>query len=207
MKTNALLSLLAACLAAGCASSGVDTRGEDGEPPKPYTAIATQSRWTVPSELPEGGSVVVALVDLDFSKRDTEIVVTPASFRPGGNTVRLAVFEEGRRVRTIAGLRDALAERTDGTPVGLVVTANGEALGAGAQITPAMQQFLAYFVDRLDKAGAEFTILVPERLSVVRSSGLAEAAPDAAAPAEPAAEEAAPPSRPPSSRRRHGHAR
>jgi hypothetical protein len=186
------LPVLLAVLAAGCAAPGVDTRGKDGAPPKFFTPIATQSRWTVPAELEGTDSVIVAFVDLDFSKRDTEIVCTPASFRPNGNTIRLAIFEEGRRVRTIAALRDALAERTDGTPIALVVAANGEALGAGAQITPAMQQFLAYFVDQLDKAGVEFTILAPDRLSVVRSRGADDPADDAEPDAAPAA---APPAR------------
>lgn len=200
MKPNALPLLLAALLAGGCATPAPDTRGEDGAPPRPFSRIATDSRWTVPAQLEGESSVVVALVDLDFTKRDTEIVCTPASFRPSGNAVRLAVFEEGKRVRTIAELRDALAERTEGTPIGLVVTANGEALGAGAEVTPEMQQFLSYFVDRLDKAGVEFTILAPERLSVVRAaSGGAEE--KAAAPEKPA-----PAARPAKSplRRRHG---
>lgn len=169
MKHGLLLPFLAACLAAGCASPGVDTRGEDGAPPKPFTPVATRSRWVAPSELEEGRDFVVALVDLDFSKRDTEIVCTPASFRAGGDELRLAVFEDGRRVRTIAELRDVLAERTDGTPIGLVVTAGGETLGAGAEITPPMQQFLRYFVERLDQAGVEFAILAPSRASVVRA--------------------------------------
>ena len=186
-----IVPILLSLLAAGCAAPGVDTRGKDGAPPKFFTPIATQSRWTVPAELEGTDSVIVALVDLDFSKRDTEIVCTPASFRPDGNTIRLAVFEEGRRVRTIAALRDVLAERTDGTPIGLVVTANGEALGAGVQITPSMQQFLAYFVDQLDKAGVEFTILAPDRLSVVRSRVADDSADDAAPDAAPAAAPAA----------------
>ena len=166
-----LLPLLLACLAAGCASTkGVDTRGENGEPPKPFSRIATESRWVPPSELEGAASVIVALVDLDFSKRDTEIVCTPASFRPSGNDVRLAVFEEGRRVRTIAELRDVLAERTDGTPIGLVVMADGKALGAGAEVSPEMRQFLRYFIDQLDRSGVEFAILAPSRVSVVRVS-------------------------------------
>lgn len=194
------IPLLLSALAAGCAAPGVDTRGEAGSPPRTYTPIPTESRWTVPAELPAGEPAIVALVDLDFSKRDTEIVVTPASFRPDGNTVRLAVFEEGRRVRTIAALRDALAERMAEPPVGLVVTANGEALGAGARITPAMQQFLAYFVDQLDKAGVAFTILAPERLSVVRSSDRSEAAAEAGDP-EPEEKSPAPSPGPAPSRR------
>lgn len=193
-------------LAAGCASSGVDTRGEGGAPPKPFTPIPTQSRWTVPAELPGGEPAIVALVDLDFSKRDTEIVVTPASFRPDGNTIRLAVFEEGRRVRTIAALRDALAERTAEPPVGLVVTANGEALGAGARVTPAMQQFLAYFVDQLDKAGVAFTILAPERLSVVRARERSDDE-EKAAPAEPEGKEPNPASGAAPARRRDRYGR
>ena len=198
MKPNALLSLLAAALAAGCAAPGVDTRGADGAPPRPFSMISTASRWTVPAQLEGEEAVVVALVDLDFTKRDTEIVCTPASFRPSGNAVRLAVFEKGRRVRTIAELRDALAERTQGTPIGLVVTANGEPLGAGAQVTPEMQQFLSYFVDRLDKAGVEFTILAPERLSVVRArdpGARDEAASPKPAESAPEPEPEAPPPR------------
>jgi hypothetical protein len=168
MKTK-LLPLLAACLAAGCASQGVDTRGDKGEPPKPFTRIATSSRWVVPTELEPADSVIVALVDLDFSKRETEIVYVPASFRPDGNDVRLAVFEEEKRLQTIAQLRDELALRTDDTPIGLVVTTGGKALGAGAEVSPAMQQFLRYFVEQLEKAGTEFTILAPSAVSVVRN--------------------------------------
>lgn len=186
MKTNALLPLIAACLAAGCASPAVDTRGEDGSPPKPFSRIATESRWTVPSELEGEQSVVVALVDLDFTKRDTEIVCTPASFRPSGNDVRLAVFEEGRRVRTIAELRDVLAGRTDGTPIGLVVLADGKALGAGAEVSPEMLQFLRYFIDQLARAGVEFTILAPSRVSIVRAAKEGEDEPAAEPEARPA---------------------
>ncbi len=165
-----LLPLLLACLAAGCTTTKVaDTRGEDGEPPKPFSRIETQSRWVVPAELEGTDSVVVALVDLDFSNRETEIVCTPASFRPDGNDVRLAVFEEGRRVRTLAELRDVLAERTDATPIGLVVTTDGKPLGAGAEISPELQQFLRYFIDQLDRAGVEFAILAPAHVSVVHA--------------------------------------
>ena len=167
MKT--LLPLLA-LLAAGCASQGVDTRGDEGEPPRPFTRIETASRWVVPSELEGTDSAIVALVDLDFSKRETEIVYVPASFRPDGNDVRLAVFEEEKRLRTIAQLRDELALRTDETPIGLVVTTGGEPLGAGAEVSPAMQQFLRYFVEQLEKAGVEFAILAPAAVSVVRSA-------------------------------------
>ena len=108
-------------------------------------------------------------MDLDFSKRETEIVYVPASFRPAGNDVRLAVFEEEKRLRTIAQLRDELALRTDETPVGLVVTTGGKALGAGAEVSPQMQQFLRYFVEQLERAGAEFAILAPSSASVVRN--------------------------------------
>ncbi len=169
MKQQAFLPLLA-LLAAGCASApGVDTRGDEGEPPKPFTRIETSSRWVVPAELEQADSVIVALVDLDFSKRDTEIVYVPASFRPDGNDLRLAVFEEEKRLRTIAQLRDELALRTDEAPIGLVVTTGGKPLGAGAEVSPAMQQFLRYFVEQLEKAGVEFAILAPAAVSVVRN--------------------------------------
>ena len=61
--------------------------------------------------------------------------------------------------------------------------ADGEALGAGAEITPAMQGFLRYFVEQLDKAGVEFTILAPSRVSVVRARDAGDGGPDGSGPA------------------------
>ena len=69
-----------------------------------------------------------------------------------------------------------------------------------------MQQFLAYFVDQLDKAGVAFTILAPERLSVVRARERSDDE-EKAAPAEPEEEEPNPASGAAPARRRDRYGR
>lgn len=172
MQSRFLPFLLAAALAGGCAT----TDGPDGpgapaaDAPAAFTKLETQSLWLAPAELERQGlrSVAVALIDLDFSKPETELVLSIASFRPDGNAMRLAVAGDPVRVKTVAALRDELAKRTTETPIGLVVTAGGKPLGAGAEVSPEMQAFLGYFLDQLGSAGVKFAILAPEKLTVER---------------------------------------
>ena len=170
--SHVLLPLMAlALLFAGCATPFSDSTDE--APPKAdfrFSRLEQESHWMTATELPEGGTVTLALVDIDSSKPEVSYRCAAANCRPDGSgSLVLSVLETPEECPTLLALRDALGRRTDEPPFGLVLTAGGRGLGViGNRITPEMSAFLRYFVTTLEDAGVRYAFIVPARLVVVR---------------------------------------
>lgn len=162
------LPLLAAafCLAAASGCLSGRTKSPDRvESLKAFTKMPFESRWLTPRQVSGMDSVVLAVVDFDFTGRDVEIGYCPAAFRPSpSGEMRLVAFERPVRLRTVGELRDEMAKRTDEGPVAMIVMAGGRPVGdEGTEIPEPLMRFLASFDSDLRLAGIDSAYLLPSR--------------------------------------------
>lgn len=167
MKTPRFASaaIAAAVLSAvcGCATGGGSASGGRDESLKPFTPMPAGSRWVTPGQVADLPSVVLAVVDFDFSGRDVTMLYCPAAFRnqPSG-AMDLVAFEPQVRLSTVQQLHDEMAKRTEAGPVAVSVLAGGRPVGReGEPVSDAMLEFLRSFDADLRLSGLDCAYLLP----------------------------------------------
>lgn len=161
--------LSAVALFAGCQTTPKKDSEESAPKPKPFTKVDTKSSYLSVSRLPANETFVAALVDIDFSKKDISFLYSPGIIRPDGTgNVFFTPFENDERLTSFQTLADRLALRTEATPIGMLMMADGKPMTPEGEVSEAQYAFLRVFQDSLQKAGVKFVFLVPDSLRVQR---------------------------------------
>lgn len=169
MKRIAFLpAVLAAVLAAGCASAPSGGRDPGVEP---FTPLATDARNVLAEEIREPEVVLAAHVDVDMRSdpRYTLFRYTPVVFRTDGGdgVLRLHAVAPEEIHTTMATLRDAIRRRHEGGTVGVVLFFGGEPVGTpgrplGERETAALSEVVSsHLLPMFEASDIPFAWIVP----------------------------------------------
>ena len=136
---------------------------------KAFTPVQSKGTYLSVNRLPANETFVAALVDIDFSKKNISFLYSAGIIRPDGTgNVFYTPFENEERIATFQALADRLALRTEASPIGMLMMADGKPMTPEGEVNEAQYAFLRVFQDSLEKAGVKFVFLVPDSLRVQR---------------------------------------
>lgn len=165
------LVLVVTAIMHGCASSRVE-----GVKPvsllmlTPLETDATH-RYIFPEALAAGKPVVVALINVDFSKTYILFDFSVGVFEPRVNKGNVYLKTKGAEepLVSLAEVRAKLESHIDGQPVGIIMSLDGVPLGVDEHAPkPEQGEFFRDFETMMADAGIAFAYIVPEKLVVSR---------------------------------------
>lgn len=169
MKTfpRIFILLSVAAMFAGCQTQPKPEGRDDSL--KAFTPVQSKGAYLSVDRLPANETFVAALVDIDFTKKDISFLYSAGIIRPDGTgNVFYTPFENEERLFTFQALADRLALRTEATPIGMLMMADGKPMTPEGEVSEAQYAFLRVFQESLERAGVKFVFLVPDSLRVQR---------------------------------------
>ena len=152
-------------LLAGCATEPVNELRDPER--KAFTPIDSDRPYVLASTLESPRTMVVALIDIDFSESALRFSYAPGFFtsNPQG-IVQFEALDQPNVYKTPGALADALKERIESGPIGILLMLDGEPLGiAGApDLDEGKAGVIRDFAKRLAAKAIVFTFIVPDRM-------------------------------------------
>ncbi len=171
MKKNLLicgLMMVALMGLQGCASADKQAEVKDISP---FTPLDTKFSYVTPQELSGRESVVVALINVDFSQTQLLFDCSVAEFEPHKTRgdVYLKIKKSSNPLISLAELKAEIEKNLIDVPLGIIVLIDGEPVGvAGKSPTPEQNGFFREFADMMRTAGIQYAYIVPEKVTISR---------------------------------------
>lgn len=162
-----LISFVGLFLLAGCATEPVNELRDPER--KAFTPIDSDRPYVLASTLEAPRTMVVALINIDFSESSLHFSYAPGFFtaNPQG-IVRFEELDQPQTYKTPGTLADALKKRIETGPIGILLMLDGEPLGVAG--SPDLEEekagVIRDFAKRLTAKGIQFSFIVPDRMNV-----------------------------------------
>ena len=163
------LSMAAAVFVQGCISGKGNAEFDMSS--AVLTKLDTAYGYVIPQELKSEKPLVVALINVDFSKTHLLFDFSVGTFEPRKNRgdVYLKVQESGDPLVSLAELREKLEPHVADVPIGIIMMVDGAPLGVGGKSPkPEQNEFFREFAAMMADAGIKYAYIVPEKVTISR---------------------------------------
>ncbi len=154
-------------LVQGCVSE----KGAEVAKPQVLSKINTTYSYVTPQEIGGGGTVAVAIINVDFSKTHILFDFNIGTFQPkeGRNDLYLRMTGSGKYLGSLAELQAEMAPHIQEMPIGIIMMVDGVPLGVGGNTPkPEQNEFFHDFAEMMSSSGIKYAYLVPEKVSLAK---------------------------------------
>jgi len=165
------MMLVVIAMMQGCASSRVEEASSLSLLKLTPLGTDVTRRYVFPDELAAGQPVVVALINVDFSRSHILFDFSVGAFEPRANkgNVYLKTTDAAETLVSLAEVRTKLQLHIEEQPVGIIMSLDGIPLGVDEHAPkPEQGEFFRDFETMMSEAGIPFAYIVPEKLVVSR---------------------------------------